>query len=142
MAKPWKTKDIERVRKLYYDGATFSAIAGKVARTRNSIAGLCNRLQFERGPKPVKPVVPKVAKEATQMIAKVKEIVEVFSPPPPPHRNVPKSLIELEPRDCRWPIGDSDFQFCAAEIVEGKPYCLKHCKLAYVPSRYAERSNA
>lgn len=142
MAKPWKTKDIEKVRKLYYDGATFSAIAGKVARTRNSIAGLCNRLQFERAPKPVKPVVPKVAKEATQIIAKVKEIMEIFSPPPPPEKNQPKSLIDLQPRDCRWPIGDSDFQFCADEVVEGKPYCLKHCKIAYVPSRYAERSNA
>lgn len=142
MAKPWKTKDIEKVRKLYYDGATFAIIAEKLSRTRNAIAGLCNRLQFERGPKPVKPAAPKVDKGAPEIIAKVKEIVEVFSPPPPREKNQTKSLIELEPRDCRWPIGDSDFQFCAEEIVEGKPYCLKHCKIAYVPSRYAEKVNA
>ena len=139
MAKPWKTKDIEKVRKLYYDGATFSAIAEKVARTRNSIAGLCNRLQFERGPKTKK---TKDMNSAKEIILKVKDIVEIFEPPVLLRKDKTKSLIELESQDCRWPIGDTDFRFCAEQVVEGKPYCLTHCKLAYVPSRYAEKVNA
>lgn len=140
MANHWTDKDVEKARQLYYKGATYSAIAEELSRTRNAIAGLCNRYQFERGPKPPKVVAAK--KVVAAVTKKVKEIVEVIAPPPPPPRNVPKSLIELELHDCRWPIGDSDFQFCAEEVVPGKPYCLKHCKIAYVPSRYAERSNA
>lgn len=141
MATHWTDEDVERARQLYYNGATFSAIAAELSRTRNAIAGLCNRYQFERAPKPPKVVAPK--KTVAAVTKKIKEIAKVIAPPPPPTpRNSPKSLIELESRDCRWPIGDSDFQFCAEETVEGKPYCLKHCKLAYVPSRYAEKVNA
>lgn len=140
MAIQWTDEDIEKARQLYYSGATFSEIAGELSRTRNAIAGLCNRYQFKRAPKPPKVIVKK--KILSAIVKKAREIVEVIAPPIPTVRNSPKSLIELEPRDCRWPIGDSDFQFCAEEIVEGKPYCLKHCKLAYVPSRFAEKVNA
>lgn len=141
MATHWTDEDIERARQLYYNGATYSVIGEELSRTRNAIAGLCNRYQFKRGPKPPKVVAAKKVDAA--LTKKVKAIVEVIAPPTPPTpRNSLKSLIELESRDCRWPIGDSDFQFCAEEVVEGKPYCLKHCKLAYVPSRYAEKVNA
>lgn len=141
MATHWTNEDVEKARQLYYNGATFSEIAEQLSRTRNAIAGLCNRYQFKRAPKPPKIMVKK--KILSAIVKKAKEIAEVIAPPPPPPpRNAPKSLIELESRDCRWPIGDNDFQFCAEEVVEGKPYCLKHCKLAYVPSRYAEKVNA
>ncbi len=141
MATHWTDEDVERARQLYSNGATFSAIAAELSRTRNAIAGLCHRYKFARAPGPPKVVAPK--KTVAAVTKKIKEIAKVIAPPTPPTpRNSPKSLIELEPRDCRWPIGDSDFQFCARETVEGKPYCLKHCKIAYAPSRYAERSNA
>ncbi len=35
---------------------------------------------------------------------------------------------------CRWPIGDPkspDFHFCGSPSIEGKPYCEKHCAMAY-----------
>lgn len=144
MATHWTDEDVEKARQLYYNGATFSAIAAELSRTRNAIAGLCNRYQFKRAPKP--PKVAAAKKVTAALTKKIKEIAEVIAPPtlpiPPTPRNSPKSLVELEPRDCRWPIGDTDFQFCAEETVEGKPYCLKHCKLAYVPSRYAEKVDA
>lgn len=40
-----------------------------------------------------------------------------------------KTLTELEPRDCRWPIGepkDQAFGFCAKPRCEGSPYCAEH----------------
>ena len=38
-------------------------------------------------------------------------------------------------RGCEWPEGhpdESDFKFCGKERFEDKPYCLKHCAVAYV----------
>ncbi len=40
-----------------------------------------------------------------------------------------KTLIELEDRDCRWPIGDPkdpDFHFCAARTAPMQTYCAYH----------------
>jgi len=39
---------------------------------------------------------------------------------------------------CSWPVGDpgdSGFHFCAAPAAPGKPYCAKHCAVAYIRSR-------
>jgi len=49
-----------------------------------------------------------------------------------------KPLLDLEPADCRWPIGDPrkpDFGFCGERRQPGKSYCAGHCKLAYMPRR-------
>jgi GcrA cell cycle regulator len=39
-----------------------------------------------------------------------------------------------ENRACKWPIGDpssSDFHFCGAARVSGRPYCPEHVLVAY-----------
>ncbi len=36
---------------------------------------------------------------------------------------------------CSWPIGEpgeDNFHFCGSSAVPGKPYCAKHCAVAYV----------
>jgi hypothetical protein len=41
----------------------------------------------------------------------------------------PKTLLDLERIDCRWPIGEPrqpDFHFCGAPQVAGRPYCDLH----------------
>ena len=43
-------------------------------------------------------------------------------------------IDDLKLNTCRWPIGeptDSDFHFCGENTVMGKPYCAKHCAIAY-----------
>ena len=65
-------------------------------------------------------------------------------PPAPPRRLVPAkpsadvagktSLLELNDKICKWPIGhpgEPDFHFCGAPINPGFPYCLDHCSVAY-----------
>lgn len=45
-----------------------------------------------------------------------------------------KSILDLEPNDCRFPLGDQNFTFCALpkhlHIRNGKmvqsPYCREH----------------
>ncbi len=51
---------------------------------------------------------------------------------------VKKELLDLEADDCRWPIGDprqAEFYFCGAQKVLGRPYCIQHWTLSFVPSR-------
>jgi len=65
-------------------------------------------------------------------------------PPAPPRRLVPArpspemaektSLLELNDRVCRWPMGhpgEADFHFCGEKVNPGFPYCVGHCGRAY-----------
>ncbi len=65
-------------------------------------------------------------------------------PPAPPRRLVPAkpsaevasktSLLELNDRVCRWPMGhpgEPDFHFCGRASNPGFPYCVDHCGVAY-----------
>ncbi|MEO6224622.1 MAG: GcrA family cell cycle regulator [Sphingomicrobium sp.] len=65
-------------------------------------------------------------------------------PPAPPRRLVPAkpsdevaaktSLLELNDRICKWPIGhpgEPDFHFCGQASNPGFPYCVDHCGVAY-----------
>jgi GcrA cell cycle regulator len=65
-------------------------------------------------------------------------------PPAPPRRLVPAkpspevadktSLLDLNDRICKWPMGhpgEPDFYFCGAPANPGFPYCVEHCGIAY-----------
>jgi len=65
-------------------------------------------------------------------------------PPAPPRRLVPArpsteianktSLLDLNERVCRWPMGhpgEPDFHFCGEKVNPGFPYCVQHCGRAY-----------
>ena len=65
-------------------------------------------------------------------------------PPAPPRRLVPAkpsadvadktSLLDLNDRICRWPMGhpgEPDFHFCGQQANPGYPYCVEHCGVAY-----------
>ena len=65
-------------------------------------------------------------------------------PPAPPRRLVPAkpspevadktSLLDLNDRSCKWPMGhpgEPDFHFCGEQANPGFPYCVQHCGVAY-----------
>ncbi len=65
-------------------------------------------------------------------------------PPAPPRRLVAAkpsaemasktSLLDLNERVCRWPMGhpgEADFHFCGTAVNPGFPYCVEHCGRAY-----------
>jgi GcrA cell cycle regulator len=65
-------------------------------------------------------------------------------PPAPPRRLVPAkpspemagktSLLDLNDRICKWPLGhpgEPDFHFCGDQVNPGFPYCVQHCGQAY-----------
>ena len=44
------------------------------------------------------------------------------------------SLLDLNDRICRWPMGhpgEPDFHFCGEKVNPGFPYCVEHCGRAY-----------
>jgi GcrA cell cycle regulator len=64
--------------------------------------------------------------------------------PAPPRRLVPAkpspeiagktSLLDLNDRICKWPLGhpgEPDFHFCGEAVNPGFPYCVQHCGQAY-----------
>ena len=76
--------------------------------------------------------------------------VEVIAPAlPHPVRHVESvtlpisrmlSLIQLNERTCKWPIGDPlqpDFHFCGNDAADTGPYCRYHARIAFQPA--AER---
>jgi GcrA cell cycle regulator len=65
-------------------------------------------------------------------------------PPAPPRRLGPAkpspevadktSLLDLNDRICKWPMGhpgEPDFHFCGEPANPGFPYCVQHCGVAY-----------
>jgi len=53
-------------------------------------------------------------------------------------KNKFKTLLELESGDCRWPVGDprqDGFHFCGGPQMNGRPYCIEHWPLSFVPGK-------
>jgi GcrA cell cycle regulator len=186
----WTEERIERLKKMWHDGATASQIADELGGvSRNAVIGKAHRLGLEQRPSPVKPGEEKEAKKPAPAAAAPKpaakaEPVKAASaapaspqsaapqratpemqyrsigpggfirqgpgeqqapiPPAPPRRLVPAkpspevadktSLLDLNDRICKWPMGhpgEPDFYFCGEPANPGFPYCVQHCGVAY-----------
>jgi GcrA cell cycle regulator len=94
--------------------------------------------------KPKLKVPPPAPKAAPSAVAKPTGDQQAPIPPAPPRRLVPArpspeiadktSLLDLNDRVCRWPMGhpgEPDFHFCGEKVNPGFPYCVEHCGRAY-----------
>jgi len=190
----WTEERIDRLKKMWQDGATASQIADELGGvSRNAVIGKAHRLGLEARPSPVKPgeekekpaaaapapkpapverPAPKPAVAATEQAAPAQpparapragsDNIQYRSigpggfvrqgpgdqqapiPPAPPRRLVPAkpspevadktSLLDLNDRICKWPMGhpgEPDFHFCGNASNPGFPYCVEHCGVAY-----------
>jgi GcrA cell cycle regulator len=185
----WTDERIERLKKMWHDGATASQIADELGGvSRNAVIGKAHRLGLEQRPSPVKageekevkkPAPIAAPKPATPKAEVLKTTAAAPSaapatphrsspemqyrsigpggfvrqgpgdqqapiPPAPPRRLVPAkpspevadktSLLDLNDRICKWPIGhpgEPDFHFCGEQANPGFPYCVQHCGVAY-----------
>ena len=122
----WTDDRIELLRRLWDQGRSASQIADELGMgvSRNAVIGKAHRLGLRARPSPVK---PEPARPATPAPAPVKKA----KPAPKPTR---VSLLDLNERICKWPIGhpgDEDFHFCGRPVNPGTPYCPEHCAQAY-----------
>jgi len=189
----WTEERIERLKKMWHDGATASQIADELGGvSRNAVIGKAHRLGLEQRPSPVKAGEEKEKKPAAAPKAAPKAETpkpapaaaagpapsaaapsqpaapqrgpelqyrsigpggfvrqgpgdqQAPIPPAPPRRLVPAkpspevadktSLLELNDRICKWPMGhpgEPDFHFCGEPSNPGFPYCVQHCGVAY-----------
>ena len=124
----WTDEKVEQLAKLWGDGYSASAIGKAIGVSKNAVIGKAHRMHLTSRPSPIKrsPTVRTVARP----VALPKPVVE--APPRPAPRPVSK---KADGPACLWPIGDPGqvgFHFCGDPSVSGKPYCEKHCELAYI----------
>ena len=189
----WTEERIERLKKMWHEGATASQIADELGGvSRNAVIGKAHRLGLEQRPSPVKPGEEKDVKKAAPAAAPRAAAPKPDAPraapaaaaplaatpaphtprsggeiqyrsigpggfirqgpgdqqppipPAPPRRLVPAkpspevadktSLLDLNDRICKWPMGhpgEPDFHFCGQPANPGFPYCVQHCGVAY-----------
>lgn len=156
----WNDERVELLKKLWAEGLTSGQIALRIpGTTRNGIIGKIHRLGLagrvivklkgdrrkERKPsaqrKPPAPKRPTTPLEALYAACQVPD-----APPMVEELVIPlaerKQLVDLEERDCRWPIGDvqqEGFHFCGRGKVDGLPYCEHHARRAYQPPQAKQR---
>lgn len=145
----WTAEEIAYIEAHWQDDPA-SAIGEKLGRSRSAISGKIHRLrrcgtELERKPQRLRPrqvgatVNPKPRQRAqtNQMnqIPKAKPANQMIQ--------CPCQIVELEPINCKWPIGDptaDGFYFCGAIKFNGGPYCPEHHRLAHHPEPKHVRS--
>lgn len=124
----WTDERVALLKKLWGEGKTAAEIAQALGGvTRNAVIGKAHRLKLsnrvspiQQNKKPSAPIAPR--QERRIEIAAFDENRETVD------------MMELKPRECRWPLGDpreENFGFCGGVSVPGLPYCAEHAKVAY-----------
>jgi len=138
---PWDDSNVAKLRELWDQGLPTAQIGKLLGFTKNAVVGKAHRIGLERRPSPIRrtavkpdrkkarsPIIPKLNFEIT----KEEEIPLAQQNFQPVVKNFFTKNVK---RGCEWPEGhpdENDFKFCGKERFEDKPYCLKHCAVAYV----------
>jgi GcrA cell cycle regulator len=80
------------------------------------------------------PGAPRAAVSAAAAPAVSRPSRPPASPRDPQKTGDKVSLLELNDRICKWPVGhpdEPDFHFCGKPVNPGFPYCSEHCLVAY-----------
>jgi GcrA cell cycle regulator len=124
----WTEDRLAKLRELWDKKLSITKIGEELGVSRNAVAGKAHRLGLEKRQSPIKPSIkPKTQKNEWDETLRG----------PMPLRLVLRSL-EWSRNKCLWPYGDPknlDFKFCGEPVLSGKPYCLKHCEIAYNNSK-------
>ena len=143
----WTQEREEKLKELWKKGHTASQIAEILGgTTRNAVIGKAHRLKLaaraaSKGSKIVKKQLSgdnEVKNEKfTSRKARFKSLLldKNFEP------ENPRTLEQLEDKNCRWPIGhpdEKDFYFCGRTPVEGFSYCKLHVLYAFQPKNQKE----
>lgn len=150
----WTPEKEELLRKRLNQGVSYSRIGIELGCGRGAISGKVDRLGLaQRGDrkrfrssrskqeytadknsknKVVKFKPPKPVPGPSSAVVRSKEI----GPAPDDVGLLRKGIADLEPSDCRYPIGDpgtAEFHFCARARPAGLAYCDHHTRLCYEP---------
>ena len=140
---PWNDENVTKLRELWDQGLPTAQIGKLLGFTKNAVVGKAHRIGLERRPSPIRrtavkpdrkkarsPIMPKLNFEISK--EDNSENIKTQSNFNPVVKNLFGNVVK---RGCEWPEGhpdELDFRFCNKERFEDKPYCLKHCAVAYV----------
>jgi GcrA cell cycle regulator len=148
----WTDERVSVLKNLWAEGLSASQIAKQLGGgvTRNAVIGKVHRLGLagratpSRPPKrPVRMARPRnVASPTPRARTATTPSVPLVPAAPPlePLRREDGSVttvLNLNERTCKWPIGDpaeQGFAFCGRQSCAG-PYCTEHARLAYQPQQ-------
>jgi GcrA cell cycle regulator len=156
--KFWNEKRTAEAKELWEGGMSASDIAARIgAASRSSILSKVNRSGWKGpnswadkpkgSPRPREATTPRTSRSNFKFGRKSdgdKAPAAVVAPSLPEPSEMAaqvfgaaggRSLLDLRPGDCRWPVGDpamSEFRFCGAGRISGFSYCADHCRVAYV----------
>lgn len=161
----WNDERVEILKKLWAEGLSASQIAARLKGTsRNAVISKVHRLglsgrvttlrmksnrprtvpQAAGKPKPIPRPAARPMPKSSFLFSLMGFEAEPFKPQE--ELDIPlekrRSLVDLQEKDCRWPIGDPmkpDFHFCNRDKVPGLPYCEFHARRAFQPPQPRRR---
>jgi GcrA cell cycle regulator len=143
MGMSWTDERVEQLKSLWTEGLSASQIARVLGNvTRNAVIGKVHRLGLAGRAAPTRterPRLPSAPRAAVRTM-----------PLPPVVEEDPITLedgsfatvLTINDRMCRWPIGDpseNEFHFCGRSPKPGSPYCEAHARKAYQPQQLHRR---
>lgn len=139
---PWTDEQVQILRERWAAGESASVIARQLGGvSRCAVIGKAHRLDLpNRKPVTRIPYPPRL----TPLRSKPKKrfvFSEKFKPAqpsaerfalPPTQVDVARvQLLDLEPRHCRWPVGEPTQGFCGCNRAPGSSYCEAHAARAF-----------
>jgi GcrA cell cycle regulator len=133
----WTEERVEQLKALWTEGLSASQIARVLGGvTRNAVIGKVHRLGLAGRAGPARSERPRSVAH--------KSVVRIAQPEPPIVEEDPiiledgsfATVLTINDRMCRWPIGDpseNEFHFCGRKPKSGSPYCEAHARKAYQP---------
>jgi GcrA cell cycle regulator len=133
----WTDERVEQLKTLWTEGLSASQIARVLGGvTRNAVIGKVHRLGLAGRAGPARAERPRNVshKSVVRLAAPEPEIVE--QDPVTLEDGSFATVLTINDRMCRWPIGDpaeTAFHFCGRKPKLGSPYCEAHARKAYQP---------
>lgn len=134
----WTEERIEQLKSLWTEGLSASHIAKVMGGiSRNAVIGKVHRLGLAG-----RAIAPR--SERIRLHAAPRHSARTYVPEPPIVEEDPiiledgsfATVLTINDRMCRWPIGDpaeNEFHFCGRKPKNGSPYCEAHSRKAYQP---------
>lgn len=147
----WSDERTDRAIDLWKQGLSAGQIAAELGVTRNSVIGRLNRLGLKRGDTDqswrVRAGALANAKRKAEKAKKKKregaflkrpsllsKLLELPLPAEDPDDVATTTVIDREPHQCSWVIGEAkDMQMCGAPVVPGlgTSWCARHARRGY-----------
>jgi GcrA cell cycle regulator len=142
----WTPEAVARLRGFHSEGFSFSEIASLLSRSRNSCIGKAHRLGMTQAKEVSVENHRKSLSSRASSSAPIRRRRLILKSDLIDDNAIPveqrKTLMDLEPGDCRWPVGhpgEPDFFFCAAPAMHGHSYCPNHSARAWTKAPLSDR---